>query len=271
MGPPHIVSRSLLRYHVLVTSEDSPQDLESDANSSRAKQAIDQAPEEVKEVTAVALGEASDETIEELQDRWETRLAWPVLIAAVISVPAVFLTLLDEPFELIGHVGLYLATAVLVFETVVLFLVSPKKIAWVLRNWWLIGLTVATILAVVFSIGPMQLFRTVRGVGALRVLRAKQVAKAGESLAKKGKSRRRRWFGQILATVVVGAFVVLALVVPESEARSSLQNYVGEEGVPFAAAAAGLLTVVVMYLLVRTPRKQRSSAHASRSSVSEDE
>ena len=222
-------------------------------------------------MAAVALGEASDEMIEELQDRWETRLAWPVLIAAVISVPAVFLTLLDEPFELIGHVGLYLATAVLVFETVVLFLVSPKKIAWVLRNWWLIGLTIATILAVIFSIGPMQLFRTVRSVGALRVLKAKQVAKAGESLANKGNKRWRRWFGQILATVVVGTFVVLALAVPESEARTTLENYVGEEGVPFAAAIAGVITVVGMYFLVRTPRKQREDESQERNSACHDE
>lgn len=254
---------------MVVTSADSPKDLAKDAKTSRAKQALDQAPDEAKEVAAVAMGEASDEEIDELQDRWETRLAWPVLVAALLSVPAVFLSLLDEPFEIVGSVALHLATAVLVFETVVLFLISPKKVAWVLRNWWLIGLTIATILAVIFSIGPMQLFRTVRGVGALRVLRAKQVAKAGESLANKGRSRRRRWFGQILATVVVGAFVVLALVVPESEARSSLESFVGEEGVPFAAAAAGLLTVVVMYFLVRTPRKQCKNAEVDRSSTTQ--
>lgn len=117
----------------------------------------------------------------------------------------------------------------------------------------------------------MQLFRTVRSVGALRVLRAKQVAKAGESLAKSSQSRWRRWLGQILATLVVGTFVVLALVVPESEARSSLENYVGEDGVPFAAAAAGLITVVAMYFLVRTPRKQRENRRDDRSSSSSNE
>lgn len=216
---------------------------------------MDQATDEAKDVAAVGLGQTSEEQVNEIQERWEKRLAWPVLLAAILAVPAVFLTLLDEPFEMIGHIGLYLATAVLVLETVLFFVISPKKVAWVLRNWWLIGLTFATILAVVFSVGPMQLFRTVRSVGALRVLRAKQVAKAGESLAKKSGKPWRRWLGQILATVVVGAFVVLALVVPESEARSTLENYVGEEGVPVAAAIAGVVTVVAMYFLVRTPRK----------------
>ena len=34
--------------------------------------------------------------------------------------------------------------------TVVLFLVSPKKVDWVRRNWWLILLTALTIIATIF-------------------------------------------------------------------------------------------------------------------------
>ena len=242
-----------------MTTGDPQQELEGHRTSSRAKKAVDIGRKEAQDVTSVALGKANDAKVEALQERWENWLAWPVLIAALLSVPAVFLTLLDEPFMTIGNIGLYVATAVLIVETVVFFLISPQKIAWVIRNWWLIGLTIVTVLAVIFSLGPMQVFRTVRSVGALRVLRAKQVAKAGESLANKSRSRWRRGLGKVLATVVVGTFVVLALVVPESEARTSLENFVGAEGVPYAAAAAGLITVVVMYLLVRTPRKQRTS------------
>ncbi|GAA4479365.1 hypothetical protein GCM10023190_22270 [Enteractinococcus fodinae] len=248
-----------------MTTAESPKDRAGDANHSRAQKASDEA----KDVAAAGFDKTSDDKIDEIQERWEKRLAWPVLIAAILSVPAVFLTLFDEPLEMIGHILLYLTTAVLVIETTIFFLISPKKIDWVRRNWWLIGLTIATILAVIFSIGPMQLFRTVRSVGALRVLKAKQVAKAGESLANKGNKRWRRWFGQILATLVVGAFVVLALAVPESEARTTLENYVGEEGVPFAAAIAGVITVVGMYFLVRTPRKQGDSESEDRSSVSQ--
>lgn len=250
-----------------MTTPDSPKDRAGSANPSRIQKAIDEA----KDVAAAGLDQTSDDKIDEIQQRWENRLAWPVLIAAILSVPAVFLTLLDEPWEMIGHIGLYLTTAVLVIETTVFFLISPKKVDWVRRNWWLIGLTVATILAVAFSIGPMQLFRTVRSVGALRVLRAKQVAKAGESLANKSKKRWRRWLGQILATLVVGAFVVLALAVPESEARTTIEDYVGEDAVPFAAAIAGVITVVLMYFLVRTPRKQQESEDDDRSSATQDE
>jgi len=254
-----------------VTTADSPHAHEDDSNPARAQQAVDHATEEAKDVAAAGLNKTSDEKIEAIQERWENRLAWPVLIAAFLSVPAVFLTLLDEPFKMIGDIGIYLTTAVLVFETVIFFLISPEKIAWVRRNWWLIGLTIVVILAVIFSIGPMQLFRVMRSVGALRVLRAKQVAKAGDSLAKRSKSRWRRWLGQVLATVVVSTFVVLALVVPESEARSLLENYVGEEGVPIAAAVGGLITLIAMYFLVRTPRKERKSGGAEhRSSATQN-
>ncbi|TDS86168.1 MULTISPECIES: hypothetical protein [Nesterenkonia] len=206
------------------------------------------------ELAETASGRASEERARELEERWEDRLAWPVLIAAVISVPAVFLTLLDEPFEMIGHVGLWVTSVVLIFETIVLFLVSPKKIDWLLRNWWLVGLSVLVIVGVVFSIGPMQLLRLLRSVGALRVLRAKQVAKAGHSLQNVGASRWWRRLGTILATFVVTAFVVVALVDPESPARSFLDDLVGEEWAIPTAIGAGLLLFGATYLLVRQPR-----------------
>src|SRR5699024_4852110 len=116
--------------------------------------------------------------------------------------------------------------------------------------------TAAAIVAVVFSIGPVQIFRLLRSVGALRVLRAKQVARAGESLGKKEQSRWGQVLGKVLATAVVGAFVVIALVDPESEARMFLEDHLGEEGAIAASIAAGLLTVIGMYFLVRSPREQ---------------
>ncbi|TLP79832.1 hypothetical protein [Nesterenkonia sphaerica] len=251
-------------------SSHSPQNPDDETTPDRVKKVVHQAPAEARELSAAAVGNSDEKRVEKVRERWENWLAWPVMIAAIASVPAVFLTLLDEPFEMIGHVGLWLATAVLVFETVVFFLLSPKKIDWVRRNWWLIGLTLAAVLAVIFSIGPMQLFRVLRSVGALRVLRAKQVAKAGESLANKGRTRWRQRLGETLATVVVATFVVLALAVPESDARTFLEDLVGEEGVVPAAIVAGLITMTAMYFLVRNPRNQDSNESGDRSSGSPD-
>ncbi|MFX0537736.1 hypothetical protein ACQBAT_10215 [Ornithinimicrobium sp. Y1847] len=244
-----------------MTSSESRRRDHADAGSSTIKEVADRAPEEVEDLKDSALGRGSKDKRDEVKERWENRLAWPVLIAALVSVPAVFLTLFDEPFETIGHIGLYAVTVVLVLETVVFFLVSPEKIAWIRRNWWLLGGSAAAVLAVVFSIGPLQLFRALRSVGALRVLRAKQVARAGESLGSSDKGNKRRILGKVLATVVVGAFVVIAMVDSDSEARVFLTDLVGEDLAIAAAWVAGLVTVVGMYFLVRDPKDEDDDQH----------
>ncbi|WP_238385228.1 hypothetical protein [Nesterenkonia muleiensis] len=227
----------------------------SDVGDERPQQtAAARASSAAGELTDTALGNVSQERASAIEQRWERWLVWPVLIAALVSVPAVFLTLMDEPFEMIGHVGLWITSAVLVFETIVFFLVSPRKVDWLRRNWWLVGLTVLVIIGLVFSIGPMQILRLLRSVGALRVLRAKQVAKAGHSLQKSSSSRWRRRLGTMLATVVVSAFVVVALIDPESPARTFLDDLVGEDWAVVAAIGAGVLLFGATYLLVRQPR-----------------
>lgn len=227
----------------------------------------EQAKDAAGELTEPFRGDGiSQDRAEELNERWEQRLAWPVLIAAIVSVPATFLTLLDEPWEMIGHIGLYATSVVLVAEVLIFFLISPKKIEWVKENKWLIGLTILTIIAVVFSIGPMQILRVVRSVGALRVLRAKQVATAGEKLGKDGRNRWRRIFGKVLATIIVAIFVVVALIDPDSEARQFLESLVGEEGAVAGAFVAGFLTLGGMYLLVRDPKNSDEDEGESRES-----
>lgn len=213
----------------------------------------------IRELGETASGKASQERAEEIQERWETRLTWPVLIAAIISVPSVFLTLLDEPFEMIGHIGLWATGAVMVVETVVLFLVSPKKVEWLRRNWWLVALTLLVIIAVIFSIGPMQILRLLRSVGALRVLRAKQVAKAGESLPKVSSSPWVKYLGPVLAGAVVISFVVVALIDQESQIRSFLDDLAGEEWAGAAAIGAGILLIGAVILLIWRPPKKNSA------------
>ena len=70
------------------------------------------------------------------EERWEERLAIPVLVAALVSVPAVWLTLLRDPYDTVGSVVLVLTGVVLLAETVVLFAVSADKRDWVRRHRW---------------------------------------------------------------------------------------------------------------------------------------
>lgn len=231
-------------------------DSSSSAGEQRREDLVSRASTEAKELSDTALGKHSDEKAQEVEERWERWLAWPVIIAAIVSVPAVFLTLLDEPFEMIGHVGLWATSAVLIVETIVFFLLSPSKVDWLRRNWWLVGLTVLVIIAVVFSIGPIQILRLLRSVGALRMLRAKQVAKAGHSLHKSSSSKWRRHLGTFLATGVVSVFIVVALIDPESPARSFLDDLLGEEWAVVTAIGAGVLLFGATYLLMRQPKNE---------------
>ena len=108
----------------------------------------------------------------------------------------------------------------------------------------------------------MQILRLLRSVGALRVLRAQQVAKAGHSLRKTSSSNLWQHLGTLCATLVVSAFVVVALVDPESPGRSFLDDLVGEGWAIPAAVVAGLLLIAATYLLVRRPRSQEESSEA---------
>src|SRR5690625_7131476 len=109
-----------------MTTGDPQQELEGHRTSSRAKKAVDIGRKEAQDVTSVALGKASEAKVEALQERWENWLAWPVLIAALLSVPAVCLTLLGQPLMTSGPIGLCVTTAMFDVDTVMLLLRSRQ-------------------------------------------------------------------------------------------------------------------------------------------------
>lgn len=140
-----------------------------------------------------------------LADRVERGLSVPVLVAALASVPALFLTVLGEGvLAEAGHALNLLAGLVLTGETVLLLVLAKDRLAWVRAHRWTIAVTGLTLLALVFLLGPVQLLRMVRAVGALRILRIKRIISAGRII------RRRLNLGRGWASVVVGATSVLA-------------------------------------------------------------
>lgn len=176
------------------------------------------------------------------EQQWEERLALPVLLAALASVPAVFLTLLDDPAETVGSVLNWASGAVLVAETVVLFAVSRDRVAWLRRHVWLVLLTVVVVLAVVLAMGPVQLLRLLRVFGALRIVRAGRIVKAARVLRERA-GLTGRW-GRALpvaAGVLVAVFVAVVLADPTSRTRQLLQSWFGED-------VTGQLGVVLVLL-----------------------
>lgn len=182
-------------------------------------------------------------------DRVAERLAAPVLIAALASVPAVFLTLFGDPYHAVGSALNTLSGGVLIAETVVLLAVSEDRIAWVRRNPWLVLLTIIMIPAVIFAVGPVQLLRLVRVFGAFRIIRVGRIFKAGRILRERAELDAvwQRVVSGVLV-VLVATFVALVLADPTSESRRLLDgavDRVGVLGVLLAGTVLGVATYIV--------------------------
>lgn len=186
------------------------------------------------------------------EEQWERRLAIPVLVAALASVPAVFLTLFDQPYSAAGTVINWVAGGVLIAETAVLFAVSGDKLGWVRRHKWLVALTIAVIIAVVFAVGPVQLLRLLRIVGALRIIRAGRIIKAGRILQERmGLTGRWQRAPAVLASVLVAAFVAVVLSDPTSRTREIIDGLIGRTGGTTAAIVAGVVLAAATFVVMR--------------------
>lgn len=201
--------------------------------------------------------------------RWSRRFAWPVLVAALASVPAVWLTLLEEPYATVGTTLSLLTGAVLLGETLVLFAVSDDKRRWVRRNRWLVIITVLIAVSVVLAVGPTQLLRLVRAVGALRLLRARHIVRAGRRLMGRA-SLDKTWERVVTGVVVavVAAFVAVVLADPTSRSRVLLEGLLSGPGYVWAVLVAGLLLAGAVFVLVRgrarsTPSHQRGGTQGA--------
>lgn len=193
--------------------------------------------------------------------RWEERLAVPVLLAALASVPAVFLTLLEEPFATVGTTVNWASGAVLVTETVVLFAVSVDKRAWLRRHLWLLLLTLVIAIGALLAIGPVQLLRLLRLFGALRIVRAGRIVKAARVLRERfGLTGTWSRVPPILAGLLVAVFVAVVLADPTSQTHQLLASWFGEDmsgplGV-VVVVIAGTLLAAATFLVAREQRRE---------------
>lgn len=199
--------------------------------------------------------------LDERYERWESRLAWPVLLAALASIPAVFLTLLDGTAETAGRVVNQVSGAVLVAETVVLAALSRDKRAWIQEHRWLLLLTLLIVPAVVLAIGPVQLLRLVRVVGALRFIRARRIVRAAGVLRERaGLTGVTSKAVSIGAGGLVAVFVAVVLADPSSQSRQLAERTLERAGGTglFVAAVllAGSLLAGATLVVARSRRRE---------------
>ncbi|MBE9372978.1 hypothetical protein IQ251_00815 [Saccharopolyspora sp. HNM0983] len=153
-------------------------------------------------------------------ERLEETLRVPVLIAAAVSVPAVFLSPLDGPVGVLGTLINWLSMLVLAGESALLFFRSGNRMRWLREHWWLVTITVLTVPAVLFAIGPVQVLRLVRVVAALQVLQVRRLVRSARIIVRRG-NRFGRLRTLLSAVTVLLAFLLVAVVLvdPDSAVR----------------------------------------------------
>lgn len=198
-----------------------------------------------------------DDSTLDRAERVAERLAVPVLIAALASVPAVFLTLFDGTAAAVGNGLNALSGGVLIAETVVLFAVSEDRVAWLRRHRWLVALAVVMVPAVVFAVGPVQLLRLVRLAGALRIVRVGRIVKAGRILRERAGLDEiwQRVIGWGISLLVAG-FVAMVLIDPTSQSRQVLSGAWERVGVVGVLLAGGILATATWVVFTARQEKQ---------------
>jgi CsoR family transcriptional regulator, copper-sensing transcriptional repressor len=195
--------------------------------------------------------EADDRPEEDRADRAARKLAVPVLIAALASIPATFLTLFEGTVATAGNALNTASGVVLVAETVVLLALAGDKRAWLRRNRWLVGLTIVIVPAVIFAVGPVQILRLARVVGALRIIRVRRIFKAGRIIRERH-GLDGRW-GRILTigvTLLTAGFVAVVLADPTSRSRQVLDDTLGGFST-LGIVLAGLVVAGATYVVMR--------------------
>lgn len=188
-----------------------------------------------------------------LAEQWEQRLAIPVILAAAVSVPAVFLAIFgDGHAASLGTMLNWASLVVLTAETVVLFLLAGDRLTWLRRHWWIVIVTVVAVPAVILALGPVQVLRLVQFFGALRVLRAGRIVKAGRVIA-----RRSGWTGLwryapiLVGSLLAAVFVAIVLADRNSTTRQLLETYVGSGPMIGLVVLGGAILAVGTFIVLR--------------------
>lgn len=202
---------------------------------------------------------AGRDPLEQRYERWEQRLHTPVLVAALASVPAVFLTLLDGVAEMAGTVVNGVSGAVLVAETAVLAYLSPDTRTWVKAHKGLLLVTAVVVPGVLLAVGPVQLLRLVRVAGVLRLVRARRILRAASVL--RTRVGLTGWTSKavtFVAALLAAVFVAVVLADPTSGSRqvveTALERLGGTGLVVAAVLLAGALLGGATWVVARSHR-----------------
>ncbi|GAA1462482.1 metal-sensitive transcriptional repressor family protein [Nocardiopsis exhalans] len=195
----------------------------------------------------------------------ERRLALPVLICAVVSVPAVFLGMWgDGWWAEFGHRVNWLAGLVLWVEWILLIALAENKLGWLRTHKWSTFVAAVTLPAVFFALGPTQVLRLLRVAGTLRLLRVTRIIEAGGVLRRRmGMTGRGGTVVAVATTVLSAVFVTAVLADPTSTSRRYAESLLESVGGWPVALAAALLSVAIAVVIVHRWRRARALLRGS--------
>lgn len=191
---------------------------------------------------------------ESLAERVQRRLAVPVLLAALASVPALFLALWGGPtVALAGEILNWTSATVLWVEWLLLIALAENRMEWLKQHKWTLTVALLTVPAAIFSLGPAQLLRLVYLFGTLRILQVKRIFTAGLTIGRR--IEPQGWIRALLISVlclIAAIFVGAMLVDPAGEtetwaAAEYVAAHVGLGAVLVVGAAAAATGVVYWY------------------------
>ncbi|WP_246497999.1 hypothetical protein [Natronoglycomyces albus] len=187
----------------------------------------------------------------------ENKLTIPVVVAALASIPAVFLTVWgSEQYEMAGHAIGWAAAIVLWVEFVILLMAARNKREWLRTHKWPLTICLLTLVSLVFAAGGAQILRLIHLMGSIRMLRAKRIWDA--SLVLRRRMGLNGWWNAVLfgaMGIVVAGFVAMVLTDPTAQ-HSEVVNWFGQNARIIPIAAAGLILAAATYLVVRNNHEE---------------
>ncbi|GAB3718628.1 metal-sensitive transcriptional repressor family protein [Nocardiopsis oceani] len=198
----------------------------------------------------------------------ERRLALPVLVCAVVSVPAVFLGMWGEGrWSEIGHLVNWLAGLVLWAEWILLIALAKNKLGWLRTHKWSTFVAAVTLPAVIFTLGPAQVLRLARVAATLRLVRVTRIIEAGGVLRRRmGLTGARGAVAAVATTALSLAFAAAILADPDSASRRFFANLAESFGFWQVALALTLIAVATALIMYLRRRGSAAGAEADQSS-----
>lgn len=191
-------------------------------------------------------------------ERAEARLALPVVVAALVSIPAVFLTAAPGWPRDTGKVLNWFSAIVLTGEPILLFLLSGHRLRWLRRHLWqvLIGVIAVPVMTLLFApLLALRALRLMHLVMALRLLRVNKILGAADALRRR-LGMNEMW-GRVetgIAALIGAGFAAVVLTNPHSVTRrlihAEIQRF-GQIPVIIAIALAGTVALVMLRYLSR--------------------